>query len=74
MIVVLIGVLITAIDGTTTLHGALAKAFTDGLHVAFYSMVAIMAVAALLSAVRGRIGAAPTPVAEPESAPAARKG
>jgi EmrB/QacA subfamily drug resistance transporter len=58
--------------GTTTLHGALAKAFTDGLHVAFYSMVAIMAVAAFLSAVRGRIGAAPAPVAKPESTPAAR--
>ena len=48
--------------GTTTLHGSLASAFTDGLHSVFYSLVIILAVAAVLSAVRGRIGAS-----EPET-------
>jgi EmrB/QacA subfamily drug resistance transporter len=43
--------------GTTTLHGRLAAAFTTGLHTAFYAMTAFMVVAAILSAVRGRIGA-----------------
>ena len=43
--------------GTTTLHGRLAAAFTSGLHAAFYAMTGFMAIAAILSAVRGRIGA-----------------
>jgi EmrB/QacA subfamily drug resistance transporter len=43
--------------GTTTLHGHLAAAFTTGLHAAFYAMTAFMAIAAILSAVRDRIGA-----------------
>ncbi|HEY2578332.1 MAG TPA: MFS transporter [Streptosporangiaceae bacterium] len=43
--------------GTTTLHGHLAAAFTTGLHAAFYAMTAFMVVAAVLSAIRGRIGA-----------------
>jgi EmrB/QacA subfamily drug resistance transporter len=45
--------------GTTTLHGRLAGAFTAGLHAAFYTMTAFMAIAAILSAVRGRVGARP---------------
>jgi hypothetical protein len=45
--------------GTTTLHGRLAEAFTAGLHAAFYTMTAFMAIAAILSAVRGRVGARP---------------
>jgi EmrB/QacA subfamily drug resistance transporter len=40
--------------GTTTLHGPLADAFTTGLHAAFYESVAFMAIAAVLSAARGR--------------------
>ncbi|GAB3888139.1 hypothetical protein GCM10029964_055300 [Kibdelosporangium lantanae] len=40
--------------GTTTLQGPLAVAFTDGLHAAFYAMVGVMALAAVLSALRGR--------------------
>jgi EmrB/QacA subfamily drug resistance transporter len=39
--------------GTTTLHGALASAFTTGLHAAFYESVAFMVIAAILSALRG---------------------
>jgi EmrB/QacA subfamily drug resistance transporter len=59
--------------GTATLHGALAKAFTDGLHSAFYSMVAIMAVAAVLSAIRGRFNTAATQsAAKPQTTAAAR--
>jgi EmrB/QacA subfamily drug resistance transporter len=38
--------------GTTTLHGALAVAFTTGLHAAFYASVAFMVIAAVLSATR----------------------
>ncbi len=38
--------------GTTNLNGQLAQVFTDGLHKAFYSLTAVMAVAALLSAYR----------------------
>ena len=42
--------------GTTSLHGHLARAFTTGLHSAFYASMAFMAVAAALSATRsGRI-------------------
>jgi EmrB/QacA subfamily drug resistance transporter len=40
--------------GSTTLHGALAAAFTDGLHAAFYSSVSFMVLAAALSALRLR--------------------
>jgi EmrB/QacA subfamily drug resistance transporter len=43
--------------GTTNLTGPLAVAFTDGLRAAFYSMMGIMAVAAVLSAIRGRANA-----------------
>jgi hypothetical protein len=39
---------------TTSLHGALATAFTHGLHAAFCDSVAFMVIAAVLSAVRGR--------------------
>jgi len=35
--------------GTTTLHGKLAIAFTDGLHKAFYVLMIFMVLAALLS-------------------------
>ncbi|MFJ1618041.1 hypothetical protein ACIODT_32520 [Streptomyces sp. NPDC088251] len=54
--------------GTTSLHGPDATAFTDGLSTTFYAMTGIMALAALLSAVRGRAdtrpaGAAPAPTA-----------
>jgi hypothetical protein len=47
--------------GTTSLHGPLAVAFTTGLHAAFYTMMAFMAIAAVLSAVRGRVGTRPAP-------------
>jgi len=40
--------------GTTSLHGPLAVAFTTGLHSAFYTSMIFMAIAALLSASRGR--------------------
>jgi EmrB/QacA subfamily drug resistance transporter len=40
--------------GTTSLHGQVAAAFTTGLHAAFYESVAFMAIAAILSALRGR--------------------
>ncbi|MFE0022764.1 MFS transporter [Amycolatopsis sp. NPDC059021] len=48
--------------GTTTLHGELATAFTEGLSAAFYAMMGIMALAAVCSAVRGRAGAPREPV------------
>ncbi len=38
--------------GSTSLHGALAVAFTTGLHAAFYTSMAFMVLAAILSAVR----------------------
>ncbi|HTV10229.1 MAG TPA: MFS transporter [Acidimicrobiales bacterium] len=38
--------------GTARIHGALAKAFTTGLHTAFYSSMAVMLLAAALSATR----------------------
>jgi hypothetical protein len=44
--------------GTTTLHGAIAVAFTTGLHAAFYTMAGFMVLAAVLSAVRVRAGRA----------------
>jgi hypothetical protein len=40
--------------GTTSLHGAAAAAFTNGLHAAFYASVSFMVIAAALSALRGR--------------------
>ncbi|MFG1647551.1 MFS transporter [Amycolatopsis sp. NPDC049252] len=40
--------------GTTSLHGPLATAFTEGLSAAFYAMTGIMALAAVFSALRGR--------------------
>lgn len=40
--------------GTTRLHGALAAAFTTGLHSAFYASMAFMVIAAALSASRAR--------------------
>ncbi len=38
--------------GTTSLHGKLASAFTEGLHAAFYVSMAFMAIAAVLSVMR----------------------
>ncbi|HMK98376.1 MAG TPA: MFS transporter [Acidimicrobiales bacterium] len=38
--------------GTAKLHGPLAKAFTTGLHTAFYTSVGVMLLAAALSATR----------------------
>ncbi|MFD9890275.1 MFS transporter [Amycolatopsis sp. NPDC059027] len=43
--------------GTTRLHGELATTFTKGLSAAFYAMMGIMALAAVCSAVRGRVDA-----------------
>jgi EmrB/QacA subfamily drug resistance transporter len=40
--------------GSTSLHGALAAAFTHGLHAAFYASVTFMVLAAVLSAIRAR--------------------
>jgi MFS family permease len=42
--------------GNTSLHGALAVAFTSGLHAAFYASMGFMALAAALSALRGTAG------------------
>jgi EmrB/QacA subfamily drug resistance transporter len=45
--------------GTASLHGALAAAFTSGLHAAFYASVFFMVIAAVLSGLRaGRTGRA----------------
>jgi MFS family permease len=38
--------------GSTSLHGAVAVAFTSGLHAAFYASMGFMALAAALSALR----------------------
>ncbi len=38
--------------GSTSLHGALAAAFTSGLHSAFYALMGFMVLAAVLSALR----------------------
>ncbi|MGH3192835.1 MAG: MFS transporter [Streptosporangiaceae bacterium] len=38
--------------GSTSLHGALAAAFTSGLHAAFYALMGFMVLAAVLSALR----------------------
>jgi EmrB/QacA subfamily drug resistance transporter len=40
--------------GTTSLHGAVARDFVNGLHAAFYFSVIFMVIAAILSAVRGK--------------------
>jgi len=40
--------------GSTSLHGALATAFTSGLHAAFYASMGFMVLAAVLSALRVR--------------------
>jgi EmrB/QacA subfamily drug resistance transporter len=40
--------------GTSSLHGPLAAAFADGLSSAFYAMMGIMVLAAILSALRGK--------------------
>jgi EmrB/QacA subfamily drug resistance transporter len=40
--------------GSTSLHGALAVAFTSGLHSAFYASMGFMVLAAALSALRNR--------------------
>ena len=58
--------------GTTSLHGPLAIAFTSGFRAAFYTMMGIMALAAVLSAIRGRVGAAPGPRAHDQAGPALR--
>jgi EmrB/QacA subfamily drug resistance transporter len=42
--------------GSTSLHGALATAFTSGLHAAFYASMGFMALAAGLSALRAGSG------------------
>ena len=42
--------------GTTTLEHHVGSAFTAGLHSAFYASMGLMALAALLSASRGRLG------------------
>ena len=38
--------------GSTSLHGAVADAFTSGLHAAFYASMGFMVLAAALSALR----------------------
>ena len=38
--------------GSTSLHGALAVAFTSGLHASFYALMGFMVLAAVLSALR----------------------
>jgi EmrB/QacA subfamily drug resistance transporter len=56
--------------GTTALHGGLARAFTTGLHAAFYALLVFIVLAAVTSAMRGRHRAAvPAPAAR---APAPR--
>ena len=40
--------------GTTDLQGSLAAAFTEGLSTAFYTLTGVLALAAVLSAIRGR--------------------
>ncbi|MGH3203600.1 MAG: MFS transporter [Streptosporangiaceae bacterium] len=42
--------------GSTSLHGALADAFTSGLHAAFYASMGFMVLAAALSALRAGAG------------------
>ena len=47
--------------GSTSLHGDLAAAFTTGLHAAFYTSMAFMVLAAVLSAARASSAIARTP-------------
>ncbi len=55
--------------GSASLHGAIAGAFTNGLHTAFYGSMVLMGVAALLSASRRRgWGAHTRPAAAGEGA------
>jgi EmrB/QacA subfamily drug resistance transporter len=42
--------------GTTSLHGHLAGVFIHGVHAAFYSATGLVAIAGILSALRGRRG------------------
>jgi len=50
--------------GSTSLHGAVADAFTSGLHAAFYASMGFMVLAAALSALRaGSSGLAPAELA-----------
>jgi EmrB/QacA subfamily drug resistance transporter len=44
--------------GSTSLHGAVAAAFTSGLHAAFYASMGFMVLAAALSALRARSASA----------------
>ena len=44
--------------GNTSLHGAVAAAFTSGLHAAFYASMGFMVLAAVLSALRARSASA----------------
>jgi MFS family permease len=57
--------------GSTSLHGRLAAAFVSGVHAAFYSATALVAIAALLSALRGRRGLVRRTAAEKPAAGAA---
>ncbi len=49
---------LTIFVGSTSLHGALAAAFTSGLHAAFYASMGFMVLAAVLSALRARSASA----------------
>jgi EmrB/QacA subfamily drug resistance transporter len=53
--------------GTAKLHGALAKAFTTGLHTAFYASVVVMFLAAAFSATRAARGTKPATRPAPAS-------
>jgi MFS family permease len=71
------GTALAIFAGTARLHGQLAAVFTSGLHAAFYTLTGIMALAAVLSAIRGRpTGPRPTvaPAHPPHSDPPARTG
>jgi EmrB/QacA subfamily drug resistance transporter len=50
------GVAFAIFVGTAKLHGHIASVFTNGLHSAFYASMAFLALAAVLSASRGRHG------------------
>jgi EmrB/QacA subfamily drug resistance transporter len=66
------GVAFAIFVGTTSLHGAIAAQFIGGIHAAFYSATALVAIAAVLSALRGRHGLAGRIAAEEPSAGPAR--
>jgi EmrB/QacA subfamily drug resistance transporter len=53
--------------GTTSLHGHLAAVFIQGVHAAFYSAMGLVALAAVLSALRGRRGFIASPGAGREA-------